>query len=38
MLADRVALSVDPLACDCPELREASVLATAVGGEIAHGG
>lgn len=38
MLADWVALSVDPLECDPEALRDASVLATAVGGEIVHGG
>jgi len=37
MLADWVALSVDPLECDPEALRDASVLATAVGGELVHG-
>jgi predicted amidohydrolase YtcJ len=37
MLADWVALSVDPLECDPEALRKASVLATVVGGELVHG-
>jgi len=37
MLADWVALSVDPLEGDPEALRDASVLATAVGGELVHG-
>ena len=37
MLADWVALSIDPLACDPEALRDAAVLATAVGGELVHG-
>ena len=37
MVADWVALSVDPLECDPEALRDASVLATAVGGELVHG-
>jgi predicted amidohydrolase YtcJ len=38
MLADWTALSEDPVACEAEALREASVLATAVGGELVHGG
>jgi len=36
MLADWVALSEDPLAIDPMRLRELSVVATAIGGEIVH--
>ncbi|MBN9425927.1 MAG: amidohydrolase [Burkholderiales bacterium] len=35
-LGDWVALSVDPLACDPQRIRDASVLATAVGGTLVH--
>jgi imidazolonepropionase-like amidohydrolase len=35
---DWTALSVDPVACEAEALREASVLATAVGGALVHGG
>jgi predicted amidohydrolase YtcJ len=38
MLADWTALSVDPVACEPEALREAAVLATAVEGELVHGG
>lgn len=38
LLADWTALSVDPVLCDAEALREAKVLATAVGGELVHGG
>ena len=38
LLGDWTALSVDPVACDAEALRDASVLGTAVGGEMAHGG
>ena len=38
LLGDWTALSVDPVACDPEALREASVLGTAVGGEMVHGG
>src|ERR1039457_1300684 len=37
MLADWVALSVDPLECDPKALRDAAVIATAVDGELVHG-
>ena len=36
MLADWVALSVDPLTADPEELRTARVLETAVGGRVVH--
>ena len=38
MLADWVALSEDPVGCEPERLRDAAVLATAVGGEVLHGG
>jgi predicted amidohydrolase YtcJ len=38
LLADWTALSVDPVACEAEALREATVLATAVGGALVHGG
>jgi predicted amidohydrolase YtcJ len=38
LLGDWTALSVDPVECDPEALRDASVLATAVGGELVHGG
>ena len=38
MLADWIALSVDPLTAAPDELRAASVRMTAVGGEVVHGG
>lgn len=38
LLGDWTALSVDPVECDPEALREADVLATAVGGELVHGG
>jgi predicted amidohydrolase YtcJ len=37
MLADWTALSVDPVACESEALRDADVLATAVGGELVYG-
>jgi hypothetical protein len=37
LLADLTVLSEDPVACDPEALREAQVLATAVGGEWVHG-
>lgn len=36
MLADWTVLSVDPVACEPEQLRDAGVLATAVGGEVVH--
>lgn len=38
LLADWTALAVDPVACEPEALRDAGVLATAVGGELVHGG
>lgn len=38
LLADWTALGVDPVRCDADALRDAEVLATAVGGELVHGG
>lgn len=38
LLADWTALSVDPVNCEPEALAEARVLATAVGGELVHGG
>jgi predicted amidohydrolase YtcJ len=38
MLADWIALSVDPLKATPDELRAAEVVMTAVGGEVVHGG
>jgi predicted amidohydrolase YtcJ len=38
MLADWIALSVDPLTAAPDALRAASVRMTAVGGEVVHGG
>lgn len=38
LLGDWTALSVDPVACDPEALHEAGVLATAVNGELVHGG
>lgn len=38
MLADWTVLSVDPVQCDAEALRDAEVLATAVGGTLVHGG
>lgn len=37
LLADWTVLSVDPVACDPEALRDAQVLATAVGGRVVHG-
>jgi hypothetical protein len=37
LLADWTALSLDPLECDAEAVRDACVLATAVGGELVHG-
>ncbi|WP_372828483.1 amidohydrolase [Polaromonas sp.] len=37
LLADWTALAVDPVVCDAESLRDAQVLATAVGGELVHG-
>jgi predicted amidohydrolase YtcJ len=37
LLADWTALSVDPVSCEAEALREAEVLATAVGGTLVHG-
>ncbi|OJU86017.1 MAG: hypothetical protein BGO11_08335 [Solirubrobacterales bacterium 70-9] len=36
LLADWAALSVDPVECEVAELAEASVLQTALGGEVVH--
>lgn len=36
MLADWTVLSVDPVRCDAEALRDAAVLATAVGGRLVH--
>jgi hypothetical protein len=36
LLADWTVLSVDPVACEAEALQHASVLATAVGGEVVH--
>ena len=38
LLADWTVLSVDPVQCEAEELRDAQVLATAVGGRLVHGG
>jgi predicted amidohydrolase YtcJ len=38
LLADWTVLSVDPVSCDAEALRDARVLATAVNGELVHGG
>ncbi len=38
LLGDWTALSVDPVSCDPEALRDASVLGTAVGGELVHAG
>ena len=38
LLADWTVLSVDPVSCEPEALRDARALATAVNGELVHGG